>query len=322
MEHHRAGRSLIVSGQPAQPAQPAPRCRARDVLNELDHKLRLEIQDGILAASTFVGVQYVLGSCSKAEELGKRTAIFTRPGLAGTLFPGFLQGGIYRSLNGTHGLAGWRWVFIIDFLITLPVAVCGCYGFPDPPSSSRARYLTAEERQLAISRLPRIMRERGQIGWSIIRRCLSTWYWWAFYLIWVAASNTEMFPTNAVMNIWLKSLGEYGVEPVNHIPTAISGVGIVATLVPGWYSDRSKSRWHVGILSFTAVTTGAIMLNPISRGANLSPLFLNGCQYASQTVMFAWANELCRRDDAKRSIIIASMQTFSTAVYMFWSLLF
>jgi MFS transporter, ACS family, pantothenate transporter len=277
----------------------------------------------VFEASTFVGVHYVLGSWYKPEELGKRTAIFTSSGLAGTLFSGFLQGGIYSSMNGRHGLAGWRWLFIVDFLITLPVAIYGFYGFPDTPSSTRARYLTAEERQLAITRLPRVEKERGQIGWSIIRRCLGTWHWYAFCLIWVFASNTEMFSTNAIMNIWLKSLRDYSVEQVNYIPTAISGVGIIATLILGWYSDHIKSRWHVGIfLSFTAIITGAVMLHPPSRGAKMFALFLNGCQYASQTVMFAWANDLCREDDAKRSIIIASMQTFSIAVYMFWSLLF
>ena len=132
-----------------------------------------------------------------------------------------------------------------------------------------------------------------------------------------------MFSTNAIMNIWLKSLGDYSVEQVDYIPTAISAVGIVATLLLGWYSDHTKSRWHVGIfLSFSAIITGAIMLSPPSRGAKMFALFLNGCQYAGQTVFFAWVNDLCRADDAKRAIVIASMNTFSTAVYMFWSLLF
>lgn len=52
-----------------------------------------------IEASTFVGCHYILGSWYKADELGKRTAIFTSSGLAGTLFSGFLQGGIYTSLS-------------------------------------------------------------------------------------------------------------------------------------------------------------------------------------------------------------------------------
>lgn len=125
------------------------------------------------------------------------------------------------------------------------------------------------------------------------------------------------------MNLWLSSTGDYTVAQVNYIPTGVAGVGIVGTLFLGWYADFTRKPWHVGIfLSFTAIIAGAIMLNPPSRGAKFFALFLNGCQYAGQTVMFAWANNLCREDDAKRGVILASMNTFAIAVYMFWSLIF
>lgn len=52
-----------------------------------------------IEASTFVGCHYILGSWYKAEELGKRSAIFTASGLAGTMFSGFLQGAIYKNLS-------------------------------------------------------------------------------------------------------------------------------------------------------------------------------------------------------------------------------
>lgn len=55
-----------------------------------------------IESSTFVGCHYILGSWYKQEELGKRTAIFTSSGLAGTLFSGFLQGGIYSSLSRSN----------------------------------------------------------------------------------------------------------------------------------------------------------------------------------------------------------------------------
>jgi MFS transporter, ACS family, pantothenate transporter len=38
--------------------------------------------------------------------------------------------------------------------------------------------------------------------------------------------------------------------------------------------------------------------------------------------MFAWANDLTRHDDAKRAIVIASMNMFSIAIYMWWSIVF
>lgn len=125
------------------------------------------------------------------------------------------------------------------------------------------------------------------------------------------------------MNLWLSHTGDYTVEQVNYIPTGIAGVGVIATLFLGWYSDFTKRPWHVGaFLSCTAIISGAIMLNPPSKEAKFFALFLNGCQYAGQTVFFAWANALVRNDDAKRGVILGAMNMFSIAVYMFWSLIF
>lgn len=60
----------------------------------------------IFESSTFVGCHYILGSWYKADELGKRTAIFTSSGLAGTMFSGFLQGGIHSGLGKSPSPAG------------------------------------------------------------------------------------------------------------------------------------------------------------------------------------------------------------------------
>lgn len=95
-----------------------------------------------------------------------------------------------------------------------------------------------------------------------------------------------MFSSNAILNIFLKYTKQYTVQQVNYIPTAVSGIAIVSTLVLGWYTDFTKKSWHVGILlSWTAIITGSIMLNPPTYGAKLFALFLNGMQYANQTVM-------------------------------------
>ncbi|KAK5102559.1 hypothetical protein LTR70_000417 [Exophiala xenobiotica] len=276
-------------------------------------------------ASCFVGVQWILGSWYKPSEIGKRTAIFTSSGLAGTLFSGIMQGAIKANLDGRAGFEGFRWLFVIDFLITFPIAIYGFLFFPDTPRSTSARYLKPEERTLAVERLPEVTKQRGVLGWSLIRRVVASWHFWAFVLLWLANSNTEMYSSNAIMQLWLKSTGDYTIVNVNYIPTSVSATGIVATLLLGWYTDYNprRNRWHVGILlSFTAVTSGALMLRPPTRAAKFAALIMNGIQFSGQTVMFAWANDLIRGDDAKRSVIIACMNMFSIAVYMFWSILF
>jgi ACS family pantothenate transporter-like MFS transporter len=73
---------------------------------------------GLAESSTFVGTHYILGSWYTETELGKRSGLFTASGLAGTLFGGFLQTGIHKSMNGLRGLSGWRWLFIVCLLLS------------------------------------------------------------------------------------------------------------------------------------------------------------------------------------------------------------
>lgn len=53
--------------------------------------------------------------------------IFWLAGSIGQLFSGFLQAAAYTNLSGVGGMAGWRWLFIIDGIIPLPVAVLGYF---------------------------------------------------------------------------------------------------------------------------------------------------------------------------------------------------
>ena len=76
----------------------------------------LRFVQGYFESCSFAGTHYLLGSWYTEKELGKRSGIFTASGLAGGMFGGFLQSGIHKSMNGLHGLPGWRWLFIVRFL--------------------------------------------------------------------------------------------------------------------------------------------------------------------------------------------------------------
>jgi ACS family pantothenate transporter-like MFS transporter len=50
-----------------------------------------------------------------------------------------------------------------DGIITLPIAIFGFLYFPDTPDRTKAKYLTADEKQLAVTRLPRIKKDGHNI---------------------------------------------------------------------------------------------------------------------------------------------------------------
>jgi hypothetical protein len=43
------------------------------------------------------------------------------------MFSGYLQAAIYKGLEGAHGLRGWQWLFIMNGVISVPIAVAGIY---------------------------------------------------------------------------------------------------------------------------------------------------------------------------------------------------
>ncbi|GAB1318390.1 Pantothenate transporter liz1 [Madurella fahalii] len=312
---------------------------------------------GIAEATTFVGTHYILGSWYTERELGKRSGVFTASGLAGTMIGGFIQSGIYSSMHGRHGLSGWRWLFIIDGIITLPVALYGFLLFPDTPATTTACYLSPSERALAISRLephrPRRSsstsnpdpdppsEEKNQTPQSpmtlaFAKRVLTSYEWWGFVILWIIAGETESFSSNSLLALYMKShpSAGYTVQQLNDYPTGVPAVGIVSTLFWAALTDfMGGKRYLVGyFIGVTGVATSGMIL--AARGAAdpggarstaivFGAYYWAGAVYACQATFFAWANDAMRsREPVFRSVVLAGMNLGSNAVNAWWSIVF
>ena len=301
---------------------------------------------GMAEASTFVGTHYILGSWYTERELGKRSGLFTASGLAGTMIGGFLQSGIYTSMDNRHGLRGWRWLFLIDGIITLPVALYGFLFFPDTPAATTAPYLTPTERQLAVSRLkhPRhadsSSEEREEdaakspLTWAFAKSVLVAWEWWGFVGLWIIAGETESFSSNALLALYMKSSPtptRYTVRQLNDYPTGVAAVGIVSTLFWAALTDfLGGKRELVGyFIGATGVATSVMILaaRGMEGGGSTAVVFAAyywaGAVYACQATFFAWANDAMReREPVFRSVVLAGMNMGSNAVNAWWSIVF
>jgi MFS transporter, ACS family, pantothenate transporter len=69
------------------------------------------------------------------------------------MFSGYLQAAVYKGLDGVHGLAGWRWLFIMCGVISVPCAFYGFFAVPDSPYSTKARWLSPAQVELAKARM-------------------------------------------------------------------------------------------------------------------------------------------------------------------------
>lgn len=288
---------------------------------------------GIAEATTFVGTHYILGSWYTERELGKRSGIFTASGLAGSMIGGYIQTGIHSSLDGKNGLSGWRWLFIIDGLITVPVALYGFFFFPDTPRTTQAMYLTDDEKRLAVARVP-LVEDKSPMSLRFFKRALSSWFFWGFVVLWIIAGETESFSSNAVLALYMKShpTNEYSVSQLNNYPTGVPAIGIISTLFWATLTDfLSGKRYLVGyFIGITGVATSVMVLvasrdptNPESTFVVFGAYYWAGAVYACQATFFAWANDALRYEEHMfRAIVLAGMNLGSNAVNAWWSIIF
>ncbi|KAI5296583.1 hypothetical protein KEM52_006204 [Ascosphaera acerosa] len=295
---------------------------------------------GLAESCTFSGVHFLLGSWYTQRELGKRSGVFTASGLAGTMIGGFIQTGIYTRLDGRSGLRGWRWLFLIDGLITFPVFLYGLLLFPDTPASTRAPYLTPEERALAIRRVPEKSSRRSAspassavavTAWrrSVVKELLTSWHWYGFTLLWIIAGELESFSSNSLLSLYMNAFpGRYSVQQMENYPTGVPAVGIASTLFWATLTDylgghRELVGYAIGV---TGICTAAMILAAGADGSaavHFAAYYWAGTVYACQATFFAWANDSLRyHDDLLRAVVIASMNTGSNAVNAWWCILF
>ena len=67
-------------------------------------------------------------------------------------------------MDGLGGLAGWRWLFLLEGLPAIILSFVALFGLPDYPET--ARMLTSEERVVVIRRLAPIKVSGKDKSWS------------------------------------------------------------------------------------------------------------------------------------------------------------
>lgn len=175
-------------------------------------------------------------------------------------------------MDGLQGLAGWRWLFIIDGLLCVPVAIYGWCLFPDTPTTTKVPYLSDDERKLALSRVPPHV-ERAPFNLAFVKRVFGSWYWYGFVLLWVIAGETESFSSNSLLSLYMKAHQKergYTVSQLNNYPTGVPAVGIISTLFWTTLTDfLGGKRYLVGYwIGMTGIITSAMILAPSATTAS------------------------------------------------------
>lgn len=108
---------------------------------------------GIAEAPFYPGALYILSIFYTRKEIATRISILYSGNIFATAFAGLIAAATFETLDGTHGIHGWQWLFIIEGIVTFGVAIVGLSCLPDSPLTTY--WLSPEERQLAHDRMIR-----------------------------------------------------------------------------------------------------------------------------------------------------------------------
>lgn len=105
---------------------------------------------GAFEAGFFPGAIYLISMFYKRHELQWRINLFFSASIIAGAFSGLLAYAI-AHMDGIAGYSGWRWIFILEGLFTVVVAIGSYWLVPDWPES--AKFYTEDERAFWIRRL-------------------------------------------------------------------------------------------------------------------------------------------------------------------------
>ncbi|KAH0371388.1 MFS general substrate transporter, partial [Aureobasidium melanogenum] len=116
---------------------------------------------GLFESGMFPGCFYLLSSWYLRTEAQRRYSFFFSSTTLAGAFAGLLAAAISK-MDGIAGYRGWRWIFILEGILTCVVSAAFFFVLPDFPEDSK--WLSEDERAFVVNRL------RAEQGASAVER--------------------------------------------------------------------------------------------------------------------------------------------------------
>ncbi|MCJ1380519.1 hypothetical protein MMC17_003627 [Xylographa soralifera] len=210
---------------------------------------------GLAECGIFPGSFYLLSFWYKREEAQKRFTWYWCSVLVSSAFGGLLASAI-ANMNGVGGLSNWRWIFILEGIITILVGIVAFFLVADFPRD--AKWLTENERNVVLARtsksgslLEKITAKDIVHFFSDFKNILGGVIY--FSMIVPIYSFAYFAPTI------IKTFGYSTVQTQLHtVPPVAAALGLALTVA--YLSDRTRLRSPYIMLCLVLTTTGLAML--------------------------------------------------------------
>ncbi|KAI1369227.1 major facilitator superfamily domain-containing protein [Xylaria arbuscula] len=257
---------------------------------------------GVAEAGLYPGCAYYLTMWYCRKELQLRQAMFFSAASIAGAFSGLLAFAIAK-LDGLGGLEGWRWIFILEGLATVVVAVAAFFLLYDFPET--ASFLTEEERAFVIFRLKyqghmegkgedsARVSEAEEFEWKYVWAAFKDWQIWVnLFVYWGIVC--PLYGVSLFLPSIIKNLG-YVSSTAQLLTVPIYVTASILAVVVAYISDRmgKRSPFVVGclcvilvgyILCISTGTPGVVYAGVFIAAAGIYPAFAGNITWLSNNL--------------------------------------
>ncbi|KAK6223851.1 hypothetical protein QIS74_03795 [Colletotrichum tabaci] len=260
---------------------------------------------GFVEAIFFPGALYFLSLFYNRKQFALRTAILYSGSQLGNAFGGLFAIGIL-NLDGVRGLAGWRWLFLVEGVITVGLAIPFACILPN--SNKKIPTLTQLECEWVQYNFAADQGQEddsGEVtalkGFMMAVTDPKTWM-----LMGILYST---YIVGAVANFFPSVVGGLGFSrTMTYALTAPPFILCVFTmLLNGFHSDRKQERYlHIVVPLCVTLVANVIAVSTINIAARyVAMMLLPGSFYAAAVVVLSWIMGSLSQPSAKRASAIA-----------------
>ncbi|KFY97984.1 hypothetical protein V500_01838 [Pseudogymnoascus sp. VKM F-4518 (FW-2643)] len=245
--------------------------------------LAVRIILGAAEAGLYPGVAYYLTMWYCTAEMQWRQGLFYSGASIAGAFSGLLAYGI-SNMDGVGGYEGWRWIFILEGLLTVIAAFATFFVMHDFPDT--ASFLTVEERAWASNRLKyqgssrsgRRVAESDQFDWKFLRQALSDWQLWVcLFMYWGIVC--PLYGISLFLPTIIFQLG-YTAQVAQLLTIPIYITAAILTIIVAYFSDKAakagKSRSPYVFIPMCCILAGFVIAIAGSAAGNVPGLVYAG----------------------------------------------
>jgi MFS family permease len=260
---------------------------------------------GFVEAVFFPGALYFLSLFYNRKQYAFRAAILYSGSQFGNAFGGLFAIGIFK-LDGAHGLAGWRWLFIVEGVLTVGLAIIFALTLPNSPKS--VRFMTQAERDVVAFEYEK---DQGQADNSaeitakqgLVMALKDPKVWMlmgTLYCIFIASAVTNFFPS-VVATLKFNRTTTLGLTAP---PFLLSIITISAV---GFHSDKKQERYlHIVLPLCVTLAANIIAVATTNTAARyIAMMLMPPSFYSASTVLLSWIAGSVNQPAAKRAAAIA-----------------